>query len=145
MCEQFATMCTSVSLLCKQTCEAIKQQQPILAAILTQLDEQCHQTELLRQQNHSLQQQVQKLTRAFHDSLPDEHNDDFFSKDDSHDDSNQWLAGNVDTGAVEESKEVDEQEQQSNLVSSSLLGDTILTPPPTSDAPTKEHPKATEH
>ena len=76
MCEQFATMCTSVSLLCKQTCEAIKQQQPILAAILTQLDEQCHQTELLRQQNHSLQQQVQKLTRAFHDSLPDAQDDD---------------------------------------------------------------------
>ena len=99
-CEQFATMCTSVSSLCKQTCETIKQQQPILAAIITQLDEQRQQTKLLRQQNQSLQQQVQKLTRAFHDSLPDEHNDDFFSKDDSHDDSNQWLVGNFDTGAV---------------------------------------------
>ena len=95
--------------------------------------------------NQSLQQQVQKLTRAFHNFLPDEHNDGFVSKDDSHDDSNQWLVGNVDTGAVEESKEVDDQEVQSNSVSSSLSGDTILAPPTYIDAPMEEHPKATEH
>ena len=89
MCEQFATMCTSVSLLCKQTCEAIKQQQPILATILTQLDEQCQQTKLLRQQNQTLQQQVQNLTRDFRDSIADKHSDDFVSKDDTHKDINQ--------------------------------------------------------
>ena len=57
-CEQFANMCTNVSLLCKQTCEAIQQQQPILAAILTQLDEQRQETKLICQENKSLQQQV---------------------------------------------------------------------------------------
>ena len=58
-------MCTSVSTLCKQTCDAITQQQPILAAINKQLinigkqlEEQHQQTELLRQQNQYLQQQV---------------------------------------------------------------------------------------
>ena len=121
-------MCTSVSLLCKQTCDAIKQQ-PILAAILTQLDEHRQETKLIRQENKSLQQQVIKLSKAFCDFLPDEHGDDFVSKDDSHDDSDQWLAGNVNTGAVEESKEVDDQEEQSNLGSSSITGDTILAPP----------------
>ena len=38
--EQFANMCTSVSTLCKQNCEAIEQQKPILAAIHQQLDDQ---------------------------------------------------------------------------------------------------------
>ena len=114
-------MCTSVSTLCKQTCDAIVQQQPILAAINKQLldqgkqlEEQLQQTKLIRQQNQSLQQQVQQLTRAFHDSLPDKNDDDFVSKDDSLDNSNQWLVRNVETGAVEESKEVDDQEEQSN-------------------------------
>ena len=122
--EQFATMCTSVSSLCKQTCDTIKQQQPILAAILTQLEEQRQETKLARQETKSLQQQMTKLSRAFYDFLPDEQDDDFVSKDDSHDDSNQWLVGNVDTGAVEESKKVDKQEELANSVSSSLLGDT---------------------
>ena len=76
--EQFANMCTSVTTLCKQTCDAIVQQQPILAAInkqlldqSKQLEEQCQQTKLLRQQNQFLQQQVQQLTRVFHNSLPE--------------------------------------------------------------------------
>ena len=128
-CEQFATMCTIVSSLCKQMCEAIKHQQPIHAAILTQLDDQCQQTKLLRQQNQSLQQQVQKLTRSFEDSFPDEHDDDIVSKDDSHENSNQWLVSNVHTRAVEESKEVDDQEDQSNSVSSYLSGNIIFAPP----------------
>ena len=38
--EQFAHMCTSVSTLCKQTCDATIHQKPILAAIHQQLDDQ---------------------------------------------------------------------------------------------------------
>ena len=56
-------------------------------------------------------------------------NDDFVSIDDSHDNSNHWLVGNFDTRAVKESKEVDDQEELSNSVSSSLSGNTILAPP----------------
>ena len=38
------------------------------------------------------------------------------------------MGDTIDTRAVEESKEVDDQEEQSNSVSSSLSGDTILAP-----------------
>ena len=89
-------------------CDTIKQQQPIFTAILTQLEEQHQETKLTRQEIKSLQQQMTKLTRAFYDFLPDEEDDDFVSNDGSQDDSNQWLAGNIDTGAVKESIEVDE-------------------------------------
>lgn len=60
--EQFATMCTSVSSLCKQTCDTIKQQQPILAANLTQLEEQRQETKLARQET-KLARQENKLIR----------------------------------------------------------------------------------
>ena len=55
MCEQFATMCISVSSLCKLTWDTIKQQQPILATILTQLDEQRQETKLIHQEEKNLQ------------------------------------------------------------------------------------------
>ena len=135
-------MCTSVSTLCKQTCDAIVEQNPILTAISQQLDdqrqqldlqcqqleEQRQQTELLRQQNQILQQQVTRLTRAFHNSIPDEIDDDFFLKDNTHEVSSQWFDYNVEYRAVEESKEVNNLEEQSSSASSSLSGDTVIAP-----------------
>ena len=48
--EKFANMCKSVSMLCKQTCDAIVEQKSILTAINLQLDDQRQQLELQRQQ-----------------------------------------------------------------------------------------------
>ena len=127
-------MCTSVSTLCKQTCDAIVEQKPIVTAINQQLDdqrqqldlqhqqleEQRHQNELLCQQNQILQEQVTRLTRAFHYSIPDEIDDNFVSKDNTNEVSSQWFGDNVEHGAVEESKEVNNPEEQSSSASSSL-------------------------
>ena len=61
-------------------------------------------------------------------TIPDEADGDFVSNEDGNNENSQWLVNNFVHGAVEESKEVDDQEEQSNSVSSSLLGDTIITP-----------------
>ena len=52
--EQFAKMCTSVYTLCKQTCDAIVEQQPILTAINQQLDDQRQQLDEQRPQTELL-------------------------------------------------------------------------------------------
>ena len=135
-------MCTSVSTLCKQTCDTILQQKPILTTMNQQLDDQCQQldlqqklleeqhqqTELLHQQNQILQQQVTKLTTVLHDTSPGEEDNDVVLKEDRNDDISQWFADNFEHGAVEESKEVDNPEEQSSSASSSLSGDNIIAP-----------------
>ena len=126
-------MCITVSTLCKQTCDGIVEQKPILTAINLQLDdqpqqleEQCQQTELLRQQNQILQQQVTQLTRIVYTTIPNEFGDDFVSKDNTNEVSSQWFEDNDEHRAVEESKEVNNPEEQSRSASSSLSGDTII-------------------
>ena len=135
-------MCTSVSTLCKQTCDAVVEQKSILTAINLQLDdqrqqldlqrqqlkEQRQQTELLCQQNQILQQQVTQLTRVVYATIPDEFGDDFVSQDNTNEVSIQWLDDNVEHGAVEESNEVNNAEEQSRSASSSLSDDTIIAP-----------------
>ena len=173
----FENMCTSMSLLCKQTCnaitqnqpifEAFQQQQPTLNTILAHIEEQRQESKHYREeakhdreeakhdreeakhdredakqareeakqdraeskqdreelkqlrqivqaqakQLQAFQQQLQQLSSKPHDSSQDEQDDDSILTAESHDDNNEWLAGNIDTGAVEESKEVDDQEE----------------------------------
>jgi len=75
----------------------------------------------LRQLVKTLQQQVERLTSKHHNSSQDEQDDDSILTAESHDDNNKWLAGNIDTGGVEESK--DEVGQEETMVSSIIVGD----------------------
>ncbi len=181
---EFETMCTSMSSLCKQTCNAIKQnqqQQPALDTILAHIEEQSQENKHFREeakhdraeakhdreeakrdredakqareeakrdredakqareeakqlrqtvqaqakQLQAFQQQVERLISKHHESSQDEQEDESVLTADSHDDNNEWLAGNIDTGAVEESKDEDDQEE--TMVSSTIPGDARIT------------------
>ena len=165
-------MCTSMSSLCKQTCNAIKQnqqQQPALDTILAHIEEQSQENKNFREeakhdraeakhdreeakqareeakqdraeskqdraelkqlrqivqaqakQLQAFQQQLQQLASKHHEPSQDEQDDESILTADSHDDNNEWLAGNIDTGAVEESKDEDDQEE--TMVSSTIVG-----------------------
>ena len=176
----FENMCTSMSSLCKQTCNAIKQnqqQQPALDTILAHIEEQSQENKNFREeakhdraeakhdreeakrdredakqareeakqdraeskqdraelkqlrqivqaqatQLQAIQQQLQQLASKHHEPSQDEQDDESILTADSHDDNNEWLAGNIDTGAVEESKDEDDQEE--TMVSSTIVGD----------------------
>ena len=72
-------------------------------------------------QLQAFQQQLQQLASKHHEPSQDEQDDESILTADSHDDNNEWPAGNIDTGAVEESKDEDDQEE--TMVSSTIVGD----------------------
>ena len=59
----------------------------------------------MSKKNQLLQQQVTQLTKAFHNSIPDEEDENFVVNEEGNKDSSQWFDYNVEHGAVEESKE----------------------------------------
>ena len=139
-----------MSSLCKHTCDAIKEQKPILTAINQrlieqgqqlddqwqqidlqrqqmdlqhqQLDEHYQQTAILRQQNQDLIQQIINLTLSF-SALMNQDCDNYYESEDKS--MMQYLANNFGSGAVEESKD-DHLEDQPRSTSSSLWGNILI-------------------
>ena len=89
------------------------------------MEDHRQQTELLRQQNQVLIQQVTNLTLSVNSLTQVDYNDDSDVDDKN---INTYLAHTFGNGAVEESKEIDHPEDQPSSISSSLSGDTLITP-----------------
>ena len=110
----------------KQDRAESKQDRAELKQLRQITQDQAKQLQAQAKQLQAFQQQLQQLASKHHEPSQDEQDDESILTADSHDDNNEWLAGNIDTGAVEESKDEDDQEE--TMVSSIIVGDARIPP-----------------